>query len=221
MERLESLGIDDYKIYQDDQKYCFTSDSILLSRFATVKKGDKVADFCAGSGIVGIHLYALNSKLIESVTLFEMQEPLSNLATKSIRINNLQDKITVINTRVQDIDKAFNGRFSLIVCNPPYMKVSNGQTPTNDEIALCKSEISLTLEELVKSIAKALKFGGRVDIVHRSDRLIEVIEQLKKNGIEPKKLQFVRAKTGEPYLFLIEGVKGAKSGLKVFNEIEN
>ena len=73
MERLEDLCLNGLKIYQDSDLYCFTSDAVLLSKFARVKKGDKVADFCSGSGIVGIHLYGLNDSLIDSVTLFEMQ----------------------------------------------------------------------------------------------------------------------------------------------------
>ena len=124
MERIEDLGINGLKIYQDDALYKFTSDSVLLTRFARVKKGDIVADFCSGSGIVGLHLFALNPELIESVTLFELQRPLYDLSLKSININSLEDKFNAVNVRVQDIDNSYNGKFSLIVCNPPYMNLS-------------------------------------------------------------------------------------------------
>lgn len=220
MERLEYLenGIN---IYQDDKLYCFTSDSILLSKFTRVKKGDVVADFCSGSGIVGFNLYALNNDLIDSVSLFEMQKPLFELSVKSIAENRLEDKFCAYNMRLQDIGAEFVGRFSLITCNPPYMAKDSGLTTEKDFIAVCRTEISLDLEELITAVAKALKFGGRINLVHRADRLVEVITALKKHGIEPKRLQFVAGGKKEPYLFLMEGVKGGKSGIKILNSVEN
>ena len=88
-------------------------------------------------------------------------------------------------------------------------------------IAVCKREKTLPLAELVKAVSKCLKFGGRVNMVHRADRLIDVIFELKKCNIEPKRLQFVKNGSKEPYLFMIEGVKGGKSGLKVLCDISN
>ena len=220
MERLEDLG-NDIKIYQDDGLYCFTSDSILLSNFVRVKNGDVVADFCSGSGIVGFNLYAKNSNLIKSVTLFELQKPLFELSSKSIVKNGLEDKFSAINTRLQDIGAEFAGKFSLITCNPPYMAKDRGFVDEKDFIAICRTEVELSLEELVTAIAKALKFGGRVNLVHRADRLVEVITALKTHGIEPKRLQFVSGGKKEPYLFIMEGVKGGKSGITVHNTITN
>ena len=221
MERIEDLGINNLKIYQDDELYCFTSDSVLLSRFAKVKKGDVVADFCSGSGIVGLHLFALNSSLIKSVTLFEMQTRLFDLSKKSIEINGLSEKFQAINTKLQDIDSSYSGRFSLIVCNPPYMGKDSGAHDKSECVAICKREIELSLEELVLAISKCLKFGGRACIVHRADRLADVISCMRKHNIEPKRLQTVSGAGKEPYLFLIEGVKGGKSGLKILNNIIN
>ena len=220
MERLEDLG-NNIKIYQDDALYCFTSDSILLSNFARVKNGDVVADFCSGSGIVGFNLYAKNSNLIKSVTLFELQKPLFELSSKSIVKNGLEDKFSAINTRLQDIGAEFAGKFSLITCNPPYMAKDRGFVDEKDFIAICRTEVELSLEELVTAIAKALKFGGRVNLVHRADRLVEVITALKTHGIEPKRLQFVSGGKKEPYLVIMEGVKGGKSGITVHNTITN
>lgn len=221
MERLEHLGLNGIKVYQDDELYTFTSDSILLSKFALVKKNDDVADFCAGSGIVGFNLYQLNKGLIKNLTFFEMQTPMFNLINKSIKENRLEETCSAKNLKLQDIDSSFNERFSLIVCNPPYMKVSSGEINHLDNIAVCTSEVCLTLAELCSSFRKCLKFGGRVCLVHRADRLVEVITELKKNNIEPKRLQLVASKNKEPYLFMLEGVKGGKSGLKILNTAEN
>ena len=221
MLKLENLGINDIKVYQDDELYTFTSDSVLLAKFANVKPNENVADFCAGSGIVGFYLYALNSDKVKNLTFFEVQNSLYNLCSKSIAENGLEQKATAINTKLQDIDKCYNEKFSLIVCNPPYMKLSQGQQNEKAEIAICKSEVMLSLDELCASVSRCLKFGGKICLVHRADRLIEVIYALKQRGIEPKRLQFVSAKNKEPYLFLLEGVKGGKSGLKILNPIEN
>lgn len=221
MEKLEDLNLEGLKIYQNDNLYCFTSDAILLSRFPTVKKGEVVADFCSGSGIVGLHLFGLNKDKVKSVHLFEMQSDLYELSKKSIEINDLSDKFFAVNCKVQDIDSTFNEKFSLIVCNPPYMEKGAGEVNEKRHIAVCRAELELTLKELVRAISKSLKFGGRTCLVHRADRLCEVISEMQKNNIEPKRLQFVNAGKKEPYLFLIEGVKGGKSGLKVLNAIKN
>ena len=221
MLKLEDLGINDIKVYQDDELYTFTSDSVLLAKFANVKPNDNVADFCAGSGIVGFYLYALNSEKIKNLTFFEVQNSMYELCLKSIAENGLGEKARAINTKLQDVDKCYNEKFSLIVCNPPYMKVNQGQQKNRDEIAICTSEVLLSLDELCLAISRCLKFGGRICLVHRADRLVEVIYSLKQRGIEPKRLQFVSAKDKQPYLFLLEGVKGGKSGLKILNQIEN
>ncbi len=221
MESIEFLAPLNLKVYQDDELYCFTSDSILLSKFALAKKGDVVADFCSGSGVVGFNFYGLNKDKINSLTLFEMQKPLYDLSVKSIKENCLESLCSAVNTRVQDIGSEYAGKFSLVLCNPPYMSKDGGAHDKNQCIAICRREVALSLEELVKAISKALKFGGRTCLVHRADRLIDVICALKANNIEPKRLQLVQSGNKEPYLFLIEGVKGGKSGIKILNNAQN
>ncbi len=221
MLRLEDLSLNGLKIYQDDELYCFTSDSVLLSKFATVKQGDLVADFCSGSGIVGLHLYGLNADKIKSVTLFEMQTSLYDLSVKSVEFNRLSDKFTAVNTKLQDIDKEYNEKFSLIVCNPPYMPVNGGFDADDDGKAVCRAEKELSLSELLDAVKRCLKFGGRVAMVHRADRLCDIICGMRERNIEPKRLQFVCGGNKPPYLILIEGVKGGKPSLKVLNNLEN
>ena len=193
----------------------------MLSRFASVKKNDTVADFCAGSGIVGLHLYALNAQKIQSVTLFEMQKEMFDMSVKTIELNGLNQKFSAINCRVQDIGNEFFGKFSLITCNPPYMPVGHGFIDEDQKRAICRTELALTLEELIKAISKCLKFGGRVALCHRADRLSDVICEMRKNNLEPKRLKTVSGGKKEPYLFLIEGVKGGKSGIKIEQNVEN
>lgn len=220
MIRTEDLLLDGLKIYQDDELYKFTSDSVLLSKFTTVRKNDVVADFCSGSGIVGFHLYGLNARLIKSVTFFEMQKELFDLSVKSIELNNLSS-FAAVNVKVQDIPKEYNEKFSLITCNPPYMEENRGENCKDERIAACKVEKYLPLKDLVKAVARCLKFGGRVNFVYRSDRLCDIFVNMKDNNIEPKKMQLVSGGNKPPYLVMIEGVKGGKPGLKVLSEVKN
>ncbi len=221
MESIEYLQELNLKVYQDDEGYCFTSDSILLSRFAVAKKGDAVADFCSGSGVVGFNFYGLNSDKVQSVTLFEMQKRLFDLSVKSIKENKLEDKFFAVNTRLQDISSEYAGKFSLVLCNPPYMPKDGGAHDKDHSKALCRREIELSLEELVRAISKSLKYGGRTCLVHRADRLSDIIYNMRIYNIEPKRLQFVSSGDKEPYLLMIEGVKGGKSGIRVMNNAKN
>lgn len=221
MERLEDLFIDNLKIYQDDDKYCFTSDAILLSRFIEAKQGEVVADFCSGSGIVGLNFFALNKEKVKSVTLFELQKPLFDLSMKSVKINGLEHIFDGVNGKIQDIDEKYKGAFSLILCNPPYIKKGCGYKIPDEEIALCKVEEQLSLSELMVSVSFALKNGGRVVFCHRVDRICDLLYEMREKGIEPKRIQIVLSNENKPYLVLVEGVKGAKPGLKVLNNIIN
>lgn len=213
MRTVESLLAGSYKIIQDTELYRFTSDAVLLSRFQRAKKGEHVADFCAGSGIVGLHFYAENEG-VSSVTLFEMQEALAEMSRETVALNGLGGIFSVENVRVQDIPKKYTEYFSLILCNPPYEK--GGIASPDEHKALCRTEISLTLPELTGSAARCLKFGGRFSLVHRADRLAEVLYTLHDSGLEPKKMQLIAGKTGDaPYGVLIMAVKGGKAGVEV------
>ncbi len=207
----------DKKIIQNINLYRFTSDSILLSKFAKAKFGDKVADFCSGSGVVGFHFLCLNS-VISSLTLFEMQESLADMSRRTAQLNEFDCE--VVCTRLQDISAEFNDRFSLILCNPPYER--GGFENEVYERAICRKELTITLEEIVEQAFKKLKFGGRLAIINRADRVAELIYLLKKRGLEPKRIQFVCGTLGaKPYLVMVEAVKGGKEGVDVLPAVVN
>ena len=128
----ESLGIDNLIIYQDDELYRFTSDSVILSRFASGKKNAVVADFCSGSGIVGLHYYALNT-CTKTVDLVEIQPELASLSQKTVNDNNLGEVFTVINKPIQELGAEYNGKYHLILCNPPYKKAGGGFKNLDDK----------------------------------------------------------------------------------------
>lgn len=219
-EVIEDMGFG-LQIVQNVKLYRFTSDSVLLSRFATPKKNDAVADFCAGSGIVAFHFHALHQEkdLGISYTLFEMQSALCDLARKTIALNDFS-LFTVENCRLQDIDERYREKFSYILCNPPYER--GGFENASYEKAICRKEICITLPEIARAAAKALKFGGRLAMVHRADRLAEICYTLKEVNLEVKKLQFVAGRDGmKPYLVLIEAVKGGKPATEIYPTISN
>lgn len=220
-EVLEDMMIDGLKIVQDTRLYRFTSDSVLLSKFAKAKKGDAVADFCAGSGIVAYHFYALNKDKNLTFTLFEMQKPLLDLARKTAQCNAFEN-FEFCEGKLQDIPEKYREKFSLVLCNPPYEKADTGFDNANYHKAVCRKELTITLSEIVKASAFALKFGGRIAFLHRADRLAEVCYAFKEANIEIKRVQFVAGKTGKkPYLALFEGVKGGKPGCEVLPTLIN
>ncbi len=220
-EVLEDMLIDGLKIVQNEKLYRFTSDSVLLSRFAKAKKGDKVADFCAGSGIVGFHFHALNKDLGLTFTLFELQDSLASLAEKTAAYNNF-DNFEVVRGRLQEIPERYREKFSLVLCNPPYERAGSGFDNETYEKAICRKEITLTLSEIAKAASFALKFGGRICMLHRADRLPEVCYELKAVNIEVKRIQFVGGRYAtKPYLVMIEGVKGGKPSCEILPTIEN
>ena len=221
MEVIENIGIDNLKIIQDDSLYRFTSDAVILSRFASSKKGDIVADFCSGSGIVGIHYYALNKK-VKSVDLFEIQKELCDISIKSIELNGLQDKFTAYNMPIQEISNKFNAKYTLILCNPPYKKKNSGEVSIDIKKAMCKHEITVTQEEIIEIASKKLNFGGRLCMCQKVERFTDMIVKMREVGLEPARIQFVLNKEGNaPYLYLIEAVKGVKPQLKVLPNIIN
>ncbi|MCI8370598.1 MAG: methyltransferase [Clostridia bacterium] len=199
------------KIIQNTALYRFTSDSVLLSRFARAKHGDAVADFCSGSGVVGFHFFCLNPQ-ISSLTLFEMQESLADMSRRTALINGFD--CTVVCTRLQDIGREYDDKFSLILCNPPYER--GGFENESYEKAVCRKEITLTLAEIVDAAFKKLKFGGRFAVINRADRAAELIYKLKSRNLEPKRIQFVSGTpAAKPYLVMVEAVKGGKEGVEI------
>ena len=203
---------DDKKIIQNASLYRFTSDSILLSRFARAKHGDVVADFCSGCGIVGLHFLCLNPH-IASVTLFEMQPALADMAARTIEHDGFSSALSVC-TRIQDIGKEYDEKFSLILCNPPYER--GGFDNICYEKAVCRKEITITLREILQAAQRKLKYGGRLAIINRADRLAELFYTMKECGLEPKKMQFVCGRQGDkPYLVMVEAVKGGRPGIEI------
>ena len=208
---------EDKKIIQNVNLYRFTSDSILLSRFARAKFRDNVADFCSGSGVVGFHFLCLNPQ-IANLTLFEMQESLADMSRRTAELNGFS--CDIVNCKLQDIGREYDDKFSLILCNPPYER--SGFENASFEKAVCRKEITLTLPEIADAAFKKLKFGGRLAILNRADRTAELLFVLKSRGLEPKRMQLVTGREGaKPYLVMVEAVKGGKPDIEILPTLVN
>ncbi len=218
-ETLEDLLIDGLKIIQSKSLYRFSSDAVLLSKFASYKKGDVVADFCSGSGIVGLHFYALH-RGVSRVDEYEIQSALADMCGRSIEYNGIKTVFSY-NIPIQQIPKEYNGKYTLILCNPPYKKSGGGEVNATDSVAIARHEITVTLEEIIDTAAKKLAPKGRFCMCQRTERLTDVLCLMRENGLEPVRLQFIKGADKAPYLFMVEGVKGVKPQLKILSDIGN
>lgn len=210
------LNFGEMIIYQDNDYFLFSLDSVLLTNFVTIKYTDKmIIDLCSGNAPIPMLLSFRTKARIFGV---ELQKYIYDMGYDSVSENGLSEQITVINDDVKNIDKSFNAEsFDIVTCNPPYFKYHDNKFINEvPEKAMARHEIAITLEDIIKKASYLLKNEGTFAMVHRPERLIEIINMMQKYGIEPKKLQFVYPKAGkDANMILIEGVKNGKSGLKV------
>lgn len=213
--RLDDLQFENLYIYQDPKGYCFTSDSVLLANYVKCSKTDVVVEFCAGTGVISILLSKKqNPKKIYSI---ELMKKYYQMLSHSVKYNKLEDKIVPVCMKLEDVCKEFGSGFAdVVVCNPPYYPQNSKNIIKSAETAIATTEITTSLENVMESVGKVLKFGGKLFMVHRVDRLIDVVCEARKFKIEPKKLSLIYPKEDyEPVVFLMEAIKGGKPGLRV------
>ena len=211
-EQLHDLQINNLFLIQRTDGYCFTSDSVLLANFVKSKKTQTLVELCAGSGVVSILVSAKNE--YKKIYAIEIQKSLADLCERNFILNKIQNTQTIC-TSVQESLKYINAEsVDIIYCNPPFFK-KEMLTSLNLEKAIARKEIYITLEELITTCSKLLKFGGCLYLVYQTERMGELIEALTKNNLQPKELQLVQPKINKnSNIFLIKAVKGGKSGLK-------
>lgn len=215
-ERIDDLGLKDLKIIQNKKYFCFGMDSVLLSDFAKeIKDRSRVLDLGTGTGIIPILLYG-KTKMKEAIGV-EIQEEVFEMAKRSIKLNHLEKNIQIINKNILDLEEIYEKEsFDVIVTNPPYKKKNTGITNEEKQKMIARHEITASLEDFIRIAKNLLKDKGEFYLVHRPDRLVDIISLMRKYKLEPKKLRLVcPEKDKAPNLVLIKAVKNANPFLKV------
>lgn len=216
MERIDDLQRNGYRIIQDPDRFCFGIDAVLLSDFAKAKMGDKVIDLGTGTGIIPILMEARYPEANQYIGL-EIQKESAEMATRSVALNGLEKKITIVNGDIKEITSLFpKASFEVVTSNPPYMIDHHGLQNEDSEMAIARHEIKCSLEDVVVAAKNMLKPRGRFYMVHRPFRLAEIFYCMKNNGLEPKRMRLVHPYVDkEPNMVLIEAVRGGKPRLTI------
>ena len=210
------LNYDDCYIFQDTEYFKFSLDSVLLANFVTINKRDKkILDLATGNAPIPMLLtYRTNAKIYG----VEIQRVIYNLGIISVKENNMHNQITLINDDAKNLTNDFESdNFDVITCNPPYFKTTDDNFKNNNKVkSLARHEDFLNLEDVLVISRKLLKNNGRIALVHRTERFVEILNTMQKYNIEPKRVRFIYSKENKnSNLVLIEGIKNGKPGLKL------
>lgn len=208
------LAHKDMQIIQRKDMFNFSLDTVLLANFCTLNKDvNEIVDFGTNNAAIPLLLSRRTDKKITGV---EIQKDAVNLAIKNIELNHLDNQISIIHADIKEFVKTAQ-KVKLVVCNPPFFKVGErSNLNENEYLQIARHEIKINLDEIIKSAAMILDNKGRFAMVHRPDRMIEIINCMQKYDIEPKRIQFVYPKVGkESHIFLIEGMYKGNKGIKI------
>ncbi len=215
-ERIDDLEFKGYKIIQNTTGFCFGIDSVLLSDYAKdIKSGAEIIDIGTGTGIIGILLTGKTNNT--HITGIEIQSEVADMARRSIKLNGIEDRFCIKNMNIKDIFKEMQqNKIDAIVTNPPYMRENTGAKNIEKKKLISRCEVECTLEDIIKISYKLLKSNGEFYMVHRAERIVDILFYLRQYKLEPKKIRFVHSKVfKEPNLVLIKCVKDGGNGLKI------
>ncbi|MEQ2563221.1 tRNA1(Val) (adenine(37)-N6)-methyltransferase [Ventrimonas sp. CLA-AP-H27] len=214
-ERIDDLQRNGYRIIQKKKGFCFGMDAVLLSGFAQVKEGEVAVDLGTGTGIIPILLEAKTNG--KHFTGLEIQEEVAEMAGRSVRLNQLEDRVDIVRGDIKEASRLFGkASFDVVTSNPPYMNDNHGLKNPDLPKAIARHEVFCTLDDVCREASLLLKSGGRFYMVHRPHRLVEIITALKTYKLEPKRMKLVHPFADkEANMVLIEAVRGGKSMMKV------
>lgn len=209
------LEISNLKIYQNDDWFKFSLESVLLPNFVTINlRCKKILDLCTGNAPIPL---ILSTKTKAQIVGVEIQKDIYELAKKSIEINNLDNQITLINDNLENLKTYYKGdEFDVITVNPPYFP-NNTLSKKNKDFhkTVARHEIYTNLESIIKMSLYLLKNGGYFAMVHQTSRFIDVINLLQKNNMCIHKIQLIYPKeNSKSNLFMVEAIKNGKCGIE-------
>ena len=214
-ERVDDLHRNGYMLIQDPKRFCFGIDAVLLSGFARAEKGSKVLDLGTGTGVIPILMEAKNEDA--HFTALEIQEESAEMASRSVALNGLEEKIDIVCGDIKEADKLFKAAsFDVITTNPPYMNDGGGIKNDYCPKTIARHEVLCSLDDIARVSSKLLKFGGKLFMVHRPHRLTDIMCTLRENKLEPKVIRFVHSYVDkEPTMVLVEATRSGKPMVKV------
>lgn len=214
-ERLDDLIRGGLKIIQSPSAFCFSMDAVLLANFSAVKKRDRVVDLGTGTGVIPL-LLSTRAEVAKIVGV-EIQEASAERAKRSIVGNGLENLITIIHGDVREAEKFLGvGSFDLVTSNPPYLPVGRGCQNQTGEITIARHEVMCSLRDVVRAASRLVKYGGRVAMVHRPERLADLIIEMNVNQLRVRRLQLVYPGPGKrPNMVLVEAQLGGNPELVI------
>ncbi len=218
-ERIDDLLRQELKIIQNPASFCFSMDAVLLANFATVKSNDNVIDLGTGSGVIPLLLASRQKRL--KVTGLELQAEVADRAQRSVQLNNLTETIKITQGDLKQVEELLPlGQADLVTCNPPYMSTGHGLLNELDSMAIARHEIKCTLEDVIRAGSKLLTFKGRMAVVHKPHRLVDIFYLMRQYKIEPKRLRLVYPRPGRKCnMVLVEGLLGGGVELEVLEPL--
>ncbi len=215
MERIDTVPKTNLKIIQDKEKFSYGIDAVLLADFAYIRKKDKVVDLGTGNGIIPLILAgAYGPQKIYGV---EIQEEVAKMARRSVSLNKLEDKIEILNIDLKNLEEDLEeDSVDKILSNPPYMKIGQGFTNPNQALSIARHEVHCTIEDIMEKANYLLKQNGRLYLIHRPNRLVDIFCLGRKHKMEAKRIRLIHPKEGrEANLVLVELSKLGKEELRV------
>jgi len=213
-ERVDDLLTHNLSIIQSEQVFSFSMDAVLLARFANIPKHGRILDLCSGNGVIPILLSTRTNAQIEGI---EIQPRLADMARRSVQMNGLTERINIIEGDLRDLAKeGGNGIYDAITVNPPYMPLTGGDLKQSEHQSIARHEVHCTLEDVAQASMRLVKPGGKISMVHRPQRLGDIITMFRKYRMEPKVIQFIHPRAGsEANMVLVEAHRDGKPDVKI------
>ncbi|WP_151737890.1 tRNA1(Val) (adenine(37)-N6)-methyltransferase ['Paenibacillus yunnanensis' Narsing Rao et al. 2020] len=213
-ERVDDLLTHDLHIIQSDEVFSFSMDAVLLARFAGIPPRGKVLDLCTGNGVIPLLLTTRTQALIEGI---ELQPRLADMARRSVAMNRLEERVTIHEGDLRELHlTAGYGVYDAITVNPPYMPLNGSDLKMNEHQAMARHELGCTLEEVIQAAVRLVRTGGKVSMVHKPQRLADIISLMRKYRLEPKLIRFVHPRAHlEANMVLIEAARDGKPEVRL------